>query len=129
MEPDWVVVAGQGPDAASAVSDGYWSAGPASAAVAAVSVALDELLSVDLGLPGTGELLDVLRGVERECRRLTGVSVAIIGQIERRGLGAPAGAVCWSLVSVLTNYSKHPRLDFCSAPPPDERLTPARRPG
>ncbi len=92
MEPGWGVGAGQGPDSASAAADGYWSAGPASAAVAAVSVAVDGLLAVDLAVPGTGELLDVLRGVERECRRLAGVSVAMIGQIEQRGLAAPAGA-------------------------------------
>src|ERR1700712_1679021 len=71
--------------------DGYWSAGPASAALTAVAAAVDVLLAVDLAVPGTGELLDRLRGGERESRRLAAVSVAVIGQIDRRGLAAPAG--------------------------------------
>src|ERR1700712_4960488 len=78
MEPGGGVGSGQGPDIPSATAvpgqpDGVWSAGPASAALTAVAAALDALLAVDLAAPGTGELLDLLRGVERESRRLAGM--------------------------------------------------------
>ncbi len=53
---------------------------------------VDALAAADLTVPGTGETLDVLRGVERQIRRLQGVSVRLVGQVEQRGLVAPAGA-------------------------------------
>ena len=59
--------------------------------MAAVAAAVDGLLAADLSLPGTAELLDLLREVERQSRRLAAVSVAVIGQIDARGLAAPQG--------------------------------------
>jgi len=53
---------------------------------------VDALAAADLTVPGTGETLDVLRGVERQIRRLQGVSVRLVGQVDQRGLVAPAGA-------------------------------------
>ena len=71
--------------------DGFWSDGPLSAALLAVVGGVDAL-AADLTVPGTGETLDALRGVERQIRRLQGVSVRLVGQVEQRGLVAPAGA-------------------------------------
>src|ERR1700712_364677 len=88
MEPDPGVDAGQDPAAPSSAAS--WVAGPASAALVAVAAALDVLLAADLTVPGTGELLDLLRGVERQSRRLAGVSVGVIGQLDQRGLAGPA---------------------------------------
>src|ERR1700712_451100 len=89
MEPDPGVDAGQDPAAPSSAAS--WVAGPASAALVVVAAALDGLLGADLTVPGTGELLDLLRGVERQSRRLAGVSVGVIGQLDQRGLAGPAG--------------------------------------
>jgi len=72
--------------------DGFWSGGPLSAALLAVVGGVDALAAADLTVPGTGETLDVLRGVERQIRRLQGVSVRLVGQVEQCGLVAPAGA-------------------------------------
>jgi len=72
--------------------DGFWSDGPLSTALLAVVGGVDALAAADLTVPGTGETLDVLRGVERQIRRLQGVSVRLVGQVEQRGLVAPAGA-------------------------------------
>ncbi len=63
----------------------------ATVALAAVAAAVDGLLAVDLSLPGTAELLDLLREVERQSRRLAAASVAVIGQIDARGVAAPEG--------------------------------------
>ncbi len=60
-------------------------------ALAAVAAAVDGLLAADLSLPGTAELLDLLREVERQSRRLAAASVAVIGQIDARGVAAPEG--------------------------------------
>lgn len=62
------------------------------AALAGVSAAVDQLLAADLTLPGTIDLLDLLRGVEVQIRRLHAVSVRATAQITDRGLAAPAGA-------------------------------------
>ncbi len=74
-----------------AAGDADWSPGPACGALALVAAAIDGLLAVDLTVPGTGETLDLLRGVERQARRLHGASALLVGQIESRGLAAPAG--------------------------------------
>ena len=96
MGEDRDVGAGQGPaaplPAAPDLPDGgVWTPGPVSAALADVAAAVDGLFAADLTVPGTGELLEVLRGIERQTRRLAGASVAVIGQIDQRGLAAPAG--------------------------------------
>ena len=85
------VAAGDGPAAPSAASSSGPAGGSAGVALAVVTAALDALLGVDLAVPGTGELLDLLRGIERQSRRLAAVSVAVVGQIDGRGLAAPAG--------------------------------------
>src|SRR4051812_48470975 len=80
------------PPAALSAGGEDWAAGPVSAALGVVAGAVDGLLGADLGLAGTAGLLGVLRGVERECRRLAAVSVAVIAQVEQRGLAGPAGS-------------------------------------
>ncbi|WP_090474745.1 DUF222 domain-containing protein [Nakamurella panacisegetis] len=71
--------------------DGYFDPAGAGAALTAVAAAIDLLAAADLSLPGTGGVLDLLRGVERQTRRLYGLSVALVGQVEQRGLAAPTG--------------------------------------
>ena len=80
MQADGGVDAGHGP----AAPPGGCSA---TVALAAVAAAVDGLLAADLSLPGTAELLDLLREVERQSRRLAAASVAVIGQIDARGVG------------------------------------------
>ena len=87
--PDGAPHSGSG--SGSAPEDGYFRAGAAGAALAGVATAIDVLAAADLSQPGTGGVLDLLRAVECQARRLYGVSVALVGQIEQRGLAAPAG--------------------------------------
>jgi len=87
-----VVVGEAAGESAAADDDGYWSRGVFSRALADVAVAVDRLAGLDLSVPGTAETLDGVRAVERQLRRLQGISVRLIGQIEQRGLAAPAGA-------------------------------------
>ena len=102
------VDAGQGPEAPCIVSDdGYFSGGPAEAALARVAAAIDGFLAVDLAVSGTGGTLDLLRGIEVQARRLYGASVAVIGQIDQRGLAAPAGQTSTaSLVRQVINVGR-----------------------
>ena len=80
----------------------------ASAAVAAVAGAVDELLAVDLTVPGTGETLDLLKAVEVQIRRLQAVSLAVIGQIDQRGLAAPHGQTSTAgLIRQVITIGKH----------------------
>ena len=74
-----------------APDDGYFRAGAAGAALTDVASAVDALAAADLSQPGTGGVLDLLVGVEREARRLYGVTIALVGQVEQRGMAAPAG--------------------------------------
>lgn len=67
-------------------------ASPAVAAVAMVAAAVDQLLAADFTLPGTTDILDLLRQVEVQIRRLHAVSVRVTAQITDRGLAASAGA-------------------------------------
>jgi len=86
------LAAGEARDQVGTDDDGFWSGGPLSAALLAVVGGVDALAAADLTVPGTGETLDVLRGAERQIRRLQGVSVRLVGQVEQRGLVAAAGA-------------------------------------
>ncbi len=65
---------------------------PSAAAVSEIAAAVDHLLAADLTLPSDTDILDLLRGVEVQSRRLHAASIAVIAQITDRGLAAPAGA-------------------------------------
>ncbi|SDO61628.1 HNH endonuclease [Nakamurella panacisegetis] len=89
-------VAGQGHDErclppGGTPDDRYFDGGPAAAAIASVAAAVSGLPHLDLSAPGTGGLLDLLRATERQARALYAFTLALIGQIDQRGLAAPAG--------------------------------------
>ena len=65
---------------------------PAVAALLVVAAAVDDLLAADLTVAGTAEILDLLRDVETQTRRLYTASIGITAQIHARGLATPAGA-------------------------------------
>ncbi|MET3808204.1 hypothetical protein ABIB25_005233 [Nakamurella sp. UYEF19] len=95
------------PDDAPDPADSYWEPGPAQTAIDAVATAVDGLLEVDPTAPGTGATLDLLRAVEMQTRRLYGMSVSVISQMDHRGLAAPAGQLSTtSLVRQIINISR-----------------------
>ncbi|MET3805704.1 hypothetical protein ABIB25_002708 [Nakamurella sp. UYEF19] len=125
------------PDDAPDPADSYWEPGPAQTAINAVATAVDGLLQVDPTAPGTGATLDLLRAVEMQTRRLYGMSVSVISQMDHRGLAAPAGQLSTtSLIRQIINIS---RTDAAargcryspppSTPEPSDPHTPTWSPG
>ena len=59
--------------------------------MATLGQSIADLFTLDLTIPGTGGLLDLLQAAEKQSRALHGFTIAIIGQIDERGLAAPTG--------------------------------------
>ena len=57
-----------------------------------IAAAIDELLTADLTLPCDTDILDLLRTIETQARRLHTGSLAVTSQIGARALAGPAGA-------------------------------------